>query len=56
MSCQRTAPTLPNDTRDLPFDADGDVIVSVYSSGAIGRLLPEDVAGLVNYLKAKQPA
>jgi hypothetical protein len=26
-------------------------IVSVYSSGAIGRLLPEDVIGLVRYLR-----
>jgi hypothetical protein len=24
-------------------------VVSVYSSGAIGRLVPEDVAGLVRY-------
>ena len=38
------------------LDPTGNVIVSVYSSGAIGRLLPEDVAGLVNYLKSKQPA
>lgn len=34
----------------------GDVIVSVYSSGAIGRLVPEDVVGLVNYLKSQQSA
>jgi len=27
------------------------VIVSVYSSGAIGRLVPEDVLGLVGYLR-----
>jgi hypothetical protein len=27
------------------------VIVSVYSSGAIGRLVPEDVTGLVGYLR-----
>lgn len=38
------------------LDPAGKVIVSVYSSGAIGRLVPEDVAGLVNYLKSKQPA
>ena len=31
---------------------DGKVIVSVYSSGAIGRLVPEDVAGLVEYVRA----
>lgn len=32
----------------------GDAIVSVYSSGAIGRLVPEDVLGLVKYVKSKQ--
>jgi peroxiredoxin len=30
---------------------DGNVIVSVYSSGAIGRLVPEDVAGLIAYVR-----
>jgi peroxiredoxin len=29
---------------------DGQVIVSVYSSGAIGRLVPEDVSGMVRYI------
>lgn len=29
----------------------GQVAVSVYSSGAIGRLVPEDVIGLVSYLR-----
>jgi peroxiredoxin len=29
----------------------GEVVVSVYSSGAIGRLTPEDVIGLVSYLR-----
>jgi len=29
------------------LDPDGTVIVSVYCSGAIDRLVPEDVAGLV---------
>jgi peroxiredoxin len=38
------------------LDPQGKVIVSVYSSGAIGRLVPEDVAGLVNYLKSQQSA
>jgi peroxiredoxin len=33
------------------LDRDGKVIVSVYSSGAIGRLVPEDVVGLVRYLR-----
>ena len=35
----------------LVLDPQGKVIVSVYSSGAIGRLLPEDVIGLVRYLR-----
>lgn len=30
---------------------DGRVIVSVYSSGAIGRLVPEDVVGMVRYVR-----
>lgn len=30
---------------------DGTVVNAVYSSGAIGRLTPEDVAGLVTYIK-----
>ena len=30
---------------------DGHVLVSVYSSGAIGRLVPADVAGLVQYMR-----
>lgn len=34
------------------LDPDGRVIVSVYSSGAIGRLVPDDVAGLVEYVRA----
>jgi peroxiredoxin len=33
------------------LDPEGKVVVSVYSSGAIGRLLPEDVAGLVRRLR-----
>lgn len=33
------------------LDPQGAVVVSVYSSGAIGRLVPEDVAGLVRYLR-----
>jgi peroxiredoxin len=32
------------------LDPHGKVVVSVYSSGAIGRLVPEDVVGLVRYL------
>lgn len=33
------------------LDPNGRVIVSVYSSGAIGRLVPEDVLGVVRYLR-----
>jgi peroxiredoxin len=33
------------------LDPDGKVLVGVYSNGAIGRLVPEDVAGLVRYTK-----
>ena len=33
------------------LDPAGKVVVSVYSSGAIGRLMPDDVAGLVRYLQ-----
>jgi peroxiredoxin len=41
------------------LDPVGRVIVSVYSSGAIGRLVPDDVVGLVRYMRdhsrASQP-
>jgi peroxiredoxin len=33
------------------LDPAGKVVVSVYSSGAIGRLVPDDVLGLVRYLR-----
>ena len=33
------------------LDPRGKVVVSVYSSGAIGRLVPDDVAGLVRYVR-----
>jgi peroxiredoxin len=33
------------------LDPRGQVIVSVYSSGAIGRLVPEDIIGLVRYVR-----
>jgi peroxiredoxin len=36
------------------FDPVGRVVVSVYSSGAIGRLVPEDVIGLVRHLAAQR--
>jgi peroxiredoxin len=35
------------------FDPEGKIVTAVYSSGAIGRLVPEDVAGLVAYIKSK---
>jgi peroxiredoxin len=35
------------------LDPSGSVLVSVYSSGAIGRLVPDDVLGLVRYLRKK---
>lgn len=35
------------------IDPDGNVVVSVYSSGAIGRLMPDDVVGLVRHLSGK---
>jgi peroxiredoxin len=37
------------------LDPAGHVIVSVYSSGAIGRLVPDDVTGLVRYLRDHSP-
>jgi len=33
------------------LDLTGRVIVSVYTSGAIGRLVPDDVTGLVRYIR-----
>jgi peroxiredoxin len=33
------------------LDPQGRVVVAVYSNGAIGRLVPEDVAGLIRYVK-----
>jgi peroxiredoxin len=33
------------------LDPDGRVVTAVYSSGAIGRLVPEDVLGFVRYLE-----
>jgi len=38
------------------LDPQGKVIVSVYSSGAIGRLMPDDVVGLVRYTRAEHAA
>jgi peroxiredoxin len=38
------------------LDPAGRIIVSVYSSGAIGRLVPDDVAGLIRYVREHAPA
>jgi citrate synthase len=38
------------------LDPDGLVLVSVYSSGAIGRLVPDDVIGLIRYTKSSAAA
>ena len=38
------------------LDPAGNVVVSVYSSGAIGRLVPQDVIGLIRYLREHVPA
>ena len=38
------------------LDPTGNVVVSVYSSGAIGRLVPEDVLGLVRYMRENMPS
>jgi peroxiredoxin len=38
------------------LDKAGRVVVSVYSSGAIGRLVPDDVVGLIRYLRDHVPA
>jgi peroxiredoxin len=38
------------------LDPQGRVVVSVYSSNAIGRLVPDDVAGLIHYLRDTAPA
>jgi peroxiredoxin len=35
------------------LDPPGQVVVSVYSSGAIRRLVPEDVVGMITYLRSR---
>ncbi len=35
------------------LDPTGTVLVSVYSSGAIGRLVPEDVIGMIRYVQSQ---
>jgi peroxiredoxin len=38
-------------TTGFILDPEGRVITAVYSSGAIGRLVPDDVAGFIRYVK-----
>lgn len=38
------------------LDPDGRVVVSVYSSGAIGRVIAEDAAGLIRYAQSHAAA
>ncbi len=38
------------------LDPAGRVAVSVYSSGAIGRLVPDDVVGMIRYLRDHAPS
>ena len=38
------------------LDPTGRVVVSVYSSGAIGRLVPDDVIGMIRYIREHAPA
>ena len=40
-------------TTGFLLDPDGKIVNAVYSSGPIGRLVAEDVVGVVNYLKSK---
>ena len=40
-------------TTDFLLDPDDKILNAVYSSGAIGRLVAEDVIGMVKYLKSK---
>jgi len=47
-----TDPTFPQST-GFVLDPRGRVVVSVYSSGAIGRLVPENVLGLIRYLRER---
>jgi hypothetical protein len=50
LSCCSSAGLVLNSTGFVLDPADK-VVVSVCSSGAIGRLVPEDVVGLVRYVR-----
>lgn len=41
-------------TTGFIVDPEGRVITAVYSSGAIGRLMPDDVAGFVRYVQSHE--
>ena len=43
-------------TTDFLLAPDGKILNAVYSSGPIGRLVAEDVIGMVTYLKSKVAA
>lgn len=38
------------------LDKSGRILTAVYSSGAIGRLVPDDVAGFVRYIESQETA
>ena len=38
------------------LDKSGRILIAVYSSGAIGRLVPDDVAGFVTYVESHHAA
>jgi hypothetical protein len=38
------------------LDRQGRILTAVYSSGAIGRLVPDDVAGFVRYVESQRHA
>ena len=38
------------------LDKSGRILTAVYSSGAIGRLVPDDVAGFVRYVESQETA
>lgn len=64
-NAQATAQLLQSYVRDDPtylessgcvLDPSGRIVVAVYSSHAIGRLLPDDVGGLVRHMQQRSAA
>jgi len=41
------------DSTGFVVDPNGSIVVAVYSSGAIGRIVPDDALGLIKYLQRK---